>query len=117
MTFVVAAPLLSPYIIVLSFTALGPRYAVLRILSSFVLAATTGLVVAALFGRKTDTAQRVFNCQTPWTAHRQNCSLWRIDDRIKSTHPEHTQIGYGESPIFQFGWQYLTRSTPSREIG
>ena len=56
MTFVVAAPLLSPYIIVLSFTTLGVRYALLRILSAFVLAASTGLVVAALFGRKTDTA-------------------------------------------------------------
>jgi uncharacterized membrane protein YraQ (UPF0718 family) len=47
MSFVLAAPLLSPYIIVLSFSVLGLRYGVLRILSSFVLVILTALVLGA----------------------------------------------------------------------
>jgi len=41
-TFVVAAPLLNPYIVALSFTVLGNEYAVLRILASLILAVSTG---------------------------------------------------------------------------
>jgi uncharacterized membrane protein YraQ (UPF0718 family) len=48
MAFVLAAPLLSPYIIVLSFSVLGFRYGVLRILSSFVLVILTATVLGAL---------------------------------------------------------------------
>jgi uncharacterized protein len=44
-TLVVAAPLLSPYVIILSFSVLGTKYAVLRIISSFVLAITAGIVM------------------------------------------------------------------------
>jgi len=51
MSFVLAAPLLSPYIIVLSFSVLGFRYGVLRILSSFVLVMLTAMVLGA-FERK-----------------------------------------------------------------
>ncbi len=51
MSFVLAAPLLSPYIIVLSFSVLGFRYGVLRILSSFVLVMLTAIVLGA-FRRK-----------------------------------------------------------------
>ena len=51
MSFVLAAPLLSPYIIVLSFSVLGFRYGVLRILSSFVLVILTAIVLGA-FERK-----------------------------------------------------------------
>jgi uncharacterized membrane protein YraQ (UPF0718 family) len=43
--FVVGAPLLNPYIIVLSISILGPGYAVLRIICSFVLAVGTGYAV------------------------------------------------------------------------
>ncbi|MFC2086126.1 permease [Bacteroidota bacterium] len=44
-TFVVAAPLLNPYIIVLSFSVLGYKYALLRILLSFTMAIIIGLIV------------------------------------------------------------------------
>lgn len=44
-TFVIAAPLLNPYIVFVSFTVLGAKYAVLRILSSCVLAISSGLIV------------------------------------------------------------------------
>jgi uncharacterized protein len=37
MAFVLTAPLLSPYVLFLSFTVLGPRYGILRIVSSFCL--------------------------------------------------------------------------------
>jgi uncharacterized membrane protein YraQ (UPF0718 family) len=54
MSFVLAAPLLSPYIIVLSFSVLGLRYGVLRILSSFALVMVSVLVLTALH-RKSST--------------------------------------------------------------
>ncbi len=44
-TLVVAAPLLNPYIIFVSFSVLGVQYALLRILSTFVLAILSGLIV------------------------------------------------------------------------
>lgn len=44
-TFVVAAPLLSPYIMMLSFSVLGIKYSILRIISSFILAISSGFVV------------------------------------------------------------------------
>ena len=43
--FIVAAPVLSPYIIALSFSVLGPTYGLLRILSAFVLTMTCACVV------------------------------------------------------------------------
>ena len=44
-TFVVATPLLSPYIIMLSFSVLGIKYGILRIAGAFVLALSSGLVL------------------------------------------------------------------------
>jgi len=41
-TFVVAAPLLNPYIVALSFTVLGNEYAILRILASLLLSLSAG---------------------------------------------------------------------------
>jgi uncharacterized membrane protein YraQ (UPF0718 family) len=51
MSFVLAAPLLSPYIIVLSFSVLGLWYGLLRIASSFVLVMACAAVLGA-FGRR-----------------------------------------------------------------
>jgi uncharacterized membrane protein YraQ (UPF0718 family) len=42
---VIAAPLLSPYIVSLSFSVLGYKYALLRIFSAFVLAGLSGVVI------------------------------------------------------------------------
>ena len=44
-TFIVATPLLNPYIISVSFAVLGPEYAILRIVFSFLTALITGWVV------------------------------------------------------------------------
>jgi uncharacterized membrane protein YraQ (UPF0718 family) len=57
MSFVLAAPLLSPYIIVLSFTVLGFKYGVLRILSSFVLVIVTAIVLG-VFERKDKSVEK-----------------------------------------------------------
>jgi len=50
-TFIVAAPLLNPYIIFLSFSLLGTKYAILRIISSFVLSISVGYIVAFFYNR------------------------------------------------------------------
>jgi uncharacterized protein len=44
-TFVLAAPLLNPYIIFVSFSLLGLKYTILRIISSFILSITVGIFV------------------------------------------------------------------------
>lgn len=50
-TFIVASPLLSPFIVVLSLTTLGLKYTIVRIISAFILAITSGLVIE-YFARK-----------------------------------------------------------------
>jgi len=52
-TFITAAPLLNPYIIILSGVLLGAEYALLRITSSFIIAVTTG-TIASLFFNEND---------------------------------------------------------------
>jgi uncharacterized membrane protein YraQ (UPF0718 family) len=51
MAFVLASPLLSPYTIMISFTVLGPTYAVLRIVSAFVMTMACAFVVG-MFERR-----------------------------------------------------------------
>lgn len=64
MAFVIAAPLLSPHIIVLSFSVLGFRYGVLRILSSFLLVMLTATIMGAFVrGRgAVDASRMVAGC-------------------------------------------------------
>ena len=50
-TFVCAAPLLDPYIIFLSYTVLGVKYMMIRIISSFLLAIAAGWVVELLVNK------------------------------------------------------------------
>lgn len=50
-TFIISAPLLNPYIIFVSFTVLGAKYAILRIVSSLILAVGTGLAVELIARR------------------------------------------------------------------
>ncbi len=47
-TFLVAAPVLNPYIIILSFSVLGVKYGIYRIIFAFVLAVSSGIVVEKL---------------------------------------------------------------------
>lgn len=51
-TFIVAAPLLSPYIIILSFSVLGVKYAILRIVCSFILAVSSGYLLELFYNKK-----------------------------------------------------------------
>jgi len=64
-TFVVAAPLLNPYIVALSFTVLGNQYAIIRIISSLVLAVSTGYF-AELVAPKTAISdpEKLLNCSS-----------------------------------------------------
>jgi len=50
-TFVCAAPLLDPYIIFLSYTVLGIKYVIIRIISSFLLSFAAGWIVELLVKR------------------------------------------------------------------
>lgn len=50
-TFVCAAPLLDPYIIFLSYTVLGLKYAIIRIVCSFFLSVSAGLIVEFIVKR------------------------------------------------------------------
>lgn len=50
-TFVIAAPLLNPYIVLVSFTVLGVQYALLRIVTSFLLAILAGWLVEKISNR------------------------------------------------------------------
>lgn len=52
-TFVIAAPLLNPYIIILSISIFGLKYCLLRVAASFTLAILTGLIVDFV-ARRTD---------------------------------------------------------------
>ena len=51
-TFLIAAPLLNPYIVFISFSTLGLQYTVLRIASSFILAIVAGTLTEMLAGKK-----------------------------------------------------------------
>jgi uncharacterized membrane protein YraQ (UPF0718 family) len=44
-TFIIAAPLLNPFIVIMSFSLLGVQYAIIRIVASFVLAMGAGIMV------------------------------------------------------------------------
>ena len=50
-TFIIAAPLLNPFIVVLSYSLMGLQYCIIRIVASFALAMATGCLVE-WFGRK-----------------------------------------------------------------
>ncbi|MDY6935258.1 MAG: permease [Spirochaetota bacterium] len=60
--FSVAAPLLNPYIIILSFNVLGMEYALLRIGSSFILALSAGYVLELLKKKDTVAARSLNIC-------------------------------------------------------
>ncbi|MCD4747322.1 MAG: permease [Bacteroidales bacterium] len=64
-TFVVAAPLLNPYIVLLSFSILGIKYGILRICTSLVLAMVTGLVVEYFYNKSKNTELGKYNNCSP----------------------------------------------------
>jgi uncharacterized protein len=48
-TFIVAAPILSPQIILLSLISLGPEYTLLRIIFAFIVSISTGTIIEAFY--------------------------------------------------------------------
>jgi uncharacterized protein len=61
-TFVVSAPLLNPYIIMISFSVLGMKYGILRIISSFILAYFSGVILDFFY--KTTSEAKLENFST-----------------------------------------------------
>lgn len=77
-TFVIAAPLLNPYIIFLSFSVLGFNYGILRIVSSFILAIGTGLLTE-LMVRNSDASNlgKLDSCT-------ESCTVYGNDPFVKT---------------------------------
>lgn len=74
-TFVVAAPLLNPYIIMISVTALGIEYTIIRFFSSLVLAVSSGYILEFFFHRiKADNLNFEKNCFI-----KNGCPLIKVD--------------------------------------
>ncbi|MBN2411637.1 permease [candidate division KSB1 bacterium] len=64
-TFIIAAPLLNPYIIVLSWTVIGSVYTILRISGAFVVAFSAGYVLDVFGGLNSNSDYKtVASCQT-----------------------------------------------------
>jgi len=76
--FIVAAPLLNPYIIMLSFSVLGAEYALLRIASSFVLAVSAGYTVDFFCGNESLNPENLRTCNAA------SCSMAGNDVYIKT---------------------------------
>ncbi len=63
-SFVVAAPLLNPYIIFLSFSVLGVKYGILRVIGSFLISILSGIVVGWVYKLSGEPEIGVYrNCQ------------------------------------------------------
>jgi len=77
-TFVIAAPLLNPYIIFLSFSVLGLKYGILRIIASFILAIGAGLLTEWMVN-KTAVKElgRLESCA-------ENCTIYGTDPFVKT---------------------------------
>lgn len=82
-TFVVAAPLLNPYIIALSFTVLGNKYAILRIISSLLVALGAGYFVE-MVAPKTGISdpEKLLNCSGNTTCSIPGKSIYYETSRI-----------------------------------
>ena len=76
MAFVISAPLLSPYIIVLSFSVLGPTYGLLRIGSAFVLTMVCAVVLGlASKGRDLPAVASAVGCNKQCGPHEEDIYL------------------------------------------
>ena len=77
-TFIVAAPLLNPYIIFISFSVLGWKYAVLRIVSSFILSVSAGYVLELFRGKNKLVLDKDASCDSA------NCRQTESDIYLKT---------------------------------
>lgn len=77
-TFVIAAPLLNPYIVFLSFSVLGAQYGMLRIIASFLLAIFAGLLTELMIGKSAaGNLGKMEVCA-------ENCSVYGTDPFVKT---------------------------------
>ena len=77
-TFIIAAPLLNPYIVFVSFSVLGIKYGMLRIISSFILAISSGILSELMVGKsETEKLKRLEICA-------ENCSAYGNDLFVKT---------------------------------
>ena len=79
-TFLVAAPLLNPYIIAISFTILGAKYAILRILCSLLLAVGAGLITEYFYRR-----ERHFKFGQFHSCNQSNACSFQMDNIYEKT--------------------------------
>ncbi len=75
-TFVVAAPLLSPYIIMLSFSVIGVKYTIARIVSAFLLSILSGFIVEFFYIKDETDGLLVFNTCNPNECSSQNPDIY-----------------------------------------
>jgi Predicted permeases len=78
-TFVIAAPLLNPYIVFLSFSVLGIKYGILRIVSSFLLAVGSGILTELFVGESGITELGTLDSCA------ETCSVYGNDPFVKTT--------------------------------
>lgn len=101
-TFVIAAPLLNPYIVFLSFSVLGFQYGMLRIIASFLLATIVGLLTEFMV-RKLDARNlgKIEVCA-------ENCSVYGNDPFVKTVQMTRKLLPYiFWGGLLSFSLEYL----------
>lgn len=101
-TFVIAAPLLNPYIVFLSFSVLGLKYGFLRIFSSFLLAVGSGILTEWMVGKKA--ASQIGKLEIC----AENCSVYVNDPFVKTIQMTKKLLPYiFWGGLLSFGLEYL----------
>ncbi len=76
-TFIVAAPLLNPYIIIISAMVLGTKYLILRIAGSFILAIFTGYIAEYSYKKMNlNEIGSLWSCRSHQGCHQSSASLY-----------------------------------------
>jgi len=75
-SFIVAAPLLSPNIIILSFSVLGVKYGIMRIIAAFILALMSGIVVEFFYSEKEPKGLIVISNCNPGACDMENSNIY-----------------------------------------
>lgn len=80
-SFIISAPLLNPYIIVLSFSVLGFKYGVLRIVCSFLLAILTGFIVEFFYDKD---KKKLELSEIPTSHNKTSCPIVKTDKFLQT---------------------------------
>ncbi len=86
-TFLVAAPLLNPYVIFLSFNVLGMKYGMLRIATSFILAVSAGYLLDVCNFKRAYPIERMALCQPGACNRYENDVFMRTYNIFKAIFP------------------------------